>query len=365
VARRRVVETGMRRIAIIGGGLSGLSVALRRSRAGDRVTVFEAGSRLGGQLHTIVEDGYVVEQGAEGYVASSRAVPDIAAECGVAERIVGQLVDRSLGFDGRALVPLEAGEAARFLGFQVPRSELGRGIKAFALGMGELVGALARAVSDDVEIRTSVPVSAVRARPREVELELAAGTRETFERVVIATTARAAGELLSPTVTAAKALGDASVNSSVTVSLAYPRDAVAHPLDATGFVVAEDAQRGGFRACTFTSSKLPGRAPLDRVLLRAFFRPSAADAGVADAEWSSRAATELEAILDIRTAPERSWVARWERALPVHDDSHAERVHAVEPTLRSFGIWLAGSAFHGSGIDAALRSASRVAEDLD
>jgi hypothetical protein len=39
-------------------------------------------------------------------------------------------------------------------------------------------------------------------------------------------------------------------------------------------------------------------------------------------------------------------------------------VRAVETTLHSFGIWLAGSAFHGSGIDAALRSAARVADEL-
>jgi protoporphyrinogen/coproporphyrinogen III oxidase len=360
-----VVQTSVRRIAIIGGGLTGLAVALRRSRAGDRVTVFEAGSRLGGQLHTIVEDGYVVEQGAEGYVASSQVVPQLAGECGVAERIVGQLVERSFGFDGSSLVALGAGEAARFLGFQVARSELGRGIRAFALGMGELVEALVRAMVDDVEIRTGAPVSAVRARPREVELELGTETRETFERVVVATSAHAAGELLSPTVTAAGALGDASATSSVTVSLAYPRDAVAHPLDGTGFVVAEDAQRDGLRACTFTSSKLPGRAPLDAVLLRAFFRPGPADAAVRDAAWSNRAATRLAEILGIRTPPMRSWVAHWDRALPVHDDAHAERVRAVEPTLRSFGIWLAGSAFHGSGIDAAIRSATRVADDLD
>lgn len=359
-----MVEPGVRRIAIIGGGLSGLAVALRRVRAGDRVTLFEAGSRLGGQLHTLVTDGYVVEQGAEGFVASSRAVPELAAECGVADRIVGQLVERSYGYDGRSLVPLAAGEAARFLGFQVPRSELGRGIRAFSLGMGELVDALVRSLGDEIELRTETPVFTVRARPREVELQLAQDRRETFERAVVATNARAAGELLGTTVTAAGAFRDAGVLSSVTVSLAYARSAVAHPLDGTGFVVAEDAQRDGFRACTFTSSKLPGRAPADKVLLRAFFRPRPAEIGAPDEVWTHRAGTMLAEILGIEAEPARSWVARWDRALPIHDDAHAERVRAVESTLRSFGIWLAGSAFHGSGIDAALRSAAQVGEDL-
>jgi protoporphyrinogen/coproporphyrinogen III oxidase len=359
-----VVRSGVRRIAIIGGGLTGLAVALRRSRAGDSVTVFEAGARLGGQLHTVVEDGFVVEQGAEGYVASSRAVPELAAECGVSERIVGQLVDRSYGFDGNALVALAPGEAARFLGFQVPTTELGRGIRSFSRGMGELVDALARACADDVEIRMQTAVVAVRARPGEVELELPGGGRERFARAVIATTARAAAELLSPTVAAARALAEAKVLSSVTVSLAYARSAVAHPLDGTGFVVAESAQRDGLRACTFTSSKLPGRAPPDRVLLRAFFRPLPSDAALADDAWSRRTASALAEILGVAAMPERSWVARWDRALPVHDEIHAERVRAVEPALHAFGIALAGSAFHGSGIDAALRSAARVADDL-
>src|SRR5688572_7329939 len=156
--------------------------------------------------------------------------------------------------------------------------------------MGELVDALARSLSDDVEIRMSAPVFAVRARPREVELQLGAGTRETFERAVVATPARAAAELLSPTVAAAEALRDAKALSSVTVSLAYPRSAVAHPLDGTGFVVAEEAQRDGLRACTFTSTKLPGRAPADRVLLRAFFRPLPTEGALSDEVWSDRAA---------------------------------------------------------------------------
>jgi oxygen-dependent protoporphyrinogen oxidase len=230
--------------------------------------------------------------------------------------------------------------------------------------MGELVEALERALAGSVEVRTQAPVGSVRAKPGQVELELSTGSRETFEGVVVATTARAAAELLAPTVAGAAALGDAKTLSSVTVSLAYPRAAVAHRLDGTGFVVAESAQRDGLRACTFTSSKLPGRAPPDRALLRAFFRPAPEDAALGDEVWSRRAAATLGVILGIGAPPERTWVARWDRALPVHDEIHAERVRAVEPTLRSFRIWLAGAAFHGSGIDAALRSAARVAEDL-
>ena len=65
----------MKSLAIVGGGLTGLTVAFRRACAGDRVTLFEASSRLGGQLWTTPEDGWIVELGAEGFVARSDVYP--------------------------------------------------------------------------------------------------------------------------------------------------------------------------------------------------------------------------------------------------------------------------------------------------
>src|SRR4051794_22069625 len=116
-----------RRIGIVGGGLAGLTVALRRAAAGDRVLLLEASARLGGQLWTEQRDGFVVEHGAEGFVARSEAVPALAAAVGVAGALIDQRATRSWGYDGAGLVELGPGEAAAFLGFQVPRDELGRG----------------------------------------------------------------------------------------------------------------------------------------------------------------------------------------------------------------------------------------------
>jgi len=84
----------VRRIAVIGAGLAGLVVALRRSRANDRVTLYEASERLGGQLHTERTDGYTIEHGAEGFVAGSEAVRTLAAELGIEGDLVGQLLTR-------------------------------------------------------------------------------------------------------------------------------------------------------------------------------------------------------------------------------------------------------------------------------
>jgi oxygen-dependent protoporphyrinogen oxidase len=289
----------------------------------------------------------------------------LAAVIGMGVRSVGHLTTRSYGFDGDRLRQLGPGEAALFLGFQVPKSELGRGIRAFSDGMAELVDGLVRALPSSVTIHAGQRVLALERSSEAVTLRVASGDRVIADRVVVATAARAAADLLAPLAGEAVLLAGAPVVSSVTVSLAYRRDRVGHPLDGTGFVVAEDARISGLRACTFTSSKLPARAPDGCVLLRAFFRPSDDELDrLDDLSWSRRAAHALASILTISATPEHAWVTRWPRALPVHDEAHRERVERVERALVAHRVVLAGSAFHGAGIDAALRSADRAVEAL-
>jgi protoporphyrinogen/coproporphyrinogen III oxidase len=352
----------MRRIAVIGGGLAGLVVAHRRGQAGDRVTLFEASERLGGQLHTERTAGYTIEHGAEGFVAGSEAVRTLAAELGIEGDLVGQLVTRSYAFDGQRLVELKPGEAGERLGFQVARRELGKGIGSFREGMGELSGALARAVEGTVEVRLGTGVSSLTASG--TEWRVASATHPAFaaDAVVLATNSAEASRLLAPEFgETARALANAQAVSSVTVSLAYARSDVDHPLDATGFVVAESAQDEGFRACTFVSSKLPARAPAGKTLLRVFFRPAESDVALPDDALVTRGERSLRRALPLHGGFERAWVSRWQNALPVFDDAHRARVIELEAAFAGRGLVLAGSAFHGSGIDAAVRSAEAAA----
>lgn len=351
----------MTRVAIIGGGIAGLRIAALRARSGDAVTLWEASDSLGGQLSTVREAGYVIEQGAEGVVASSQAVEALASELGIRPSLVGQLTPTSFGFDGRALVALGPGEAAQFLGFQVPRGDLGNGIRAFLGGMGEVIEAMVRAVTPHVDLRVGERVERLKRGATGWQLTTARGT-EQADRVFVATGARAASALLEPELGApARELARAELLSSVTVSLAYDRLAIAHPLDGTGFVVAEGAVKDGLRACTFTSSKLPGRAPPEKALLRAFFRPNDEDIDRDDGEWCARAERGILRVLSPSARPERAWVARWRAALPIIDAAHRARVAALEAALEGSQLVLAGAAFHGSGIDAALCSAERAA----
>jgi len=194
-----------------------------------------------------------------------------------------------------------------------------------------------------------------------------AGATVEVDVLVVATPAAAAAALLAePFGAAAAELARSRALSSVTVSLAYPRTAVAHALDATGFVVAEEAQVEGFRACSFVSSKLRGRAPGGHALLRLFFRPSDEELrDLGDEAWVARAERSARRALTIQGAPERSWVSRWPHALPVFDAVHRARVAELEQRLAGSGVLLAGACFHGAGIDGAVRSAAAAARALD
>jgi len=174
----------------------------------------------------------------------------------------------------------------------------------------------------------------------------------------------AAGKLLGGAFGApAAALLGASCTSSVTVTLAYPRSAISHALDGTGFI-SDPSLLGGARAATFVSSKLPGRAPAGQALLRVFFRPTDEELADTNEAWVQRAHDALCIALSIAQSPGRSWVSRWARALPVVDAAQRTRVSELETALAGSRIGLSGSAFHGSGIDAAVRSAELAARAL-
>jgi len=356
----------MQHIAVIGGGIAGLTVALRRANCGDQVTVFEAGPKVGGQLSSESRDGLLIEHGAEGFVTRSVAVPTLAGDAGIADHLVDQLEQRSFRFADGQLLELAPGEAGRLLGFQVSSDELGRGIRSFRDGMGELPERLALALRGRITLHLKRRVVALLPHASGVTVSDAEGQSSEFSSAVAATTARDAATLLGGAFgRSAHALRDSSQLSSLTVSLAFRRDAIAHPLHGTGFIVPEPELLGGLRAVTFSSSKLPHRAPHDRALLRLFFRPSDHELeAVSDAAWVERAERALGGALPLSGSAETAVVSRWPHALPVFDDAHRARVTELSHALLGQRIWLAGAAFHGSGIDAAIRSAENTAKAL-
>lgn len=66
---------GPKSIAVVGGGLTGLTTAWRLHQAGHRVTVFEKGPQVGGAIISHRQDGWLVESGPN----SLQETPEVAA----------------------------------------------------------------------------------------------------------------------------------------------------------------------------------------------------------------------------------------------------------------------------------------------
>jgi len=356
----------MARIAVVGGGLAGLCAAHQLTRKGHSVIILESNQRLGGQLHTERKHGYVVELGAEGFIARSEAIPKLARELGVAGELVGQLHTQSLGYRDGALHVLKPGESAAFLGFQVAKENLGEGIRSLRMGMGALVHAFEQKLASHVEMRLGFRVQHLERRARGYGLRAQDGTTLSADRVVVAMGSKAAAPLLGPVLgPAASDLSKVTLASNVNVSLTFERSAVPHALDATGFVIADMAAFGGARASVFASSKFAGRAPDGYANLRVFFRPDPRELKMlSDAAYVVRAQDVLTRVLGPLGTMQHSWVARWPDALPVFDPPSKALLSGFETALKGSGIAVAGSAFHGAGVDGAVRSGLSVDQRL-
>ena len=84
----------MRRIAIIGGGISGLSAAfhLEQQRQGGAVleyVLFERTSRLGGSLRTERADGCLLEAGPDSFLTEKPWAADLCRELGIGDQLIG------------------------------------------------------------------------------------------------------------------------------------------------------------------------------------------------------------------------------------------------------------------------------------
>jgi oxygen-dependent protoporphyrinogen oxidase len=238
----------------------------------------------------------------------------------------------------------------------------------FANGMQELVDALAARLPDG-SIRLHSPVAGLARGQagRRWRIGLEDGSALDADAVLMTAeahrTARVVGDLDEDLARQLEAIPYAG---SATVTLAYRRGDIPHPLDGFGFVVPRTEGRP-ILACTFSSVKYPGRAPEGHVLLRLFF--GGALQGVAlklDNDGLIAAARgELGDLLGVSAPPLLSRVYRHEAVMPQYLVGHLDRVAAIESRLaRHPGLAVAGSAFRGVGIADCIHTGEDAAEKL-
>ncbi|CAN5881855.1 protoporphyrinogen oxidase [soil metagenome] len=427
-------------IAIVGGGISGLSAAYELTRRDIPFRLFEASDRLGGLIRTDHLDGFTIEAGADSMLAQKHAAVELCMELGLESQLISTRMPRTafvlreghlyplpspsmlgipakwrglLQFDllplsararlameplvprrapasesigrfyarrfGRATVHLIAqpllggihsgdvntlslheltprlveaeasGSVLRWVRGVVRTSDSEGAFRSLSGGMEELVAAIGtRLPAGSIEL--NAPVNGIEAgwKVRVDTGELACSA------VILAVPAHAAARMLTNVdASAADLCARTAYVSTVSVALGWPRAAVRHPLQGSGFVVARSGSCGRMNACTWSSSKFEGRAPSDSVLLRAFFGgaldPQAVD--LPDDELVRLAVKELSPVLKIDGEPRLARVYRWRQAGAQHDVAHPARMEELRARLERLpGLFVTGSGFRSVGV---------------
>lgn len=246
---------------------------------------------------------------------------------------------------------------------EAARAARGTAFLSLAGGMGELAEALAGAVPA-ASRRLNVPVETVRREGADFVVSARGSTWRGRTLVLAVPAHRAATLLRSVLPGAASALGAIPFASTATVLMGFRRRDVAHALDGYGLVVPRSEGRRTL-ACTFVSTKLPGRAPDGHVLLRGFLGGIHDPAVVERDDLTLRQHffDEMAPVLGLRGTPLFARVFRWPLGTPQMEVGHAARVAAVSAELAAApGLHVTGGGFRGAGIPDVIGDAERTAE---
>lgn len=414
------------RIAIVGGGVTGLMAARTLERlTSAEIDLYEAGPRLGGKLSTERVGDLLIETGPDSLFARKPGLMETLDELGLTGEIVeprqrefmmlvgGRLHRVPAGLVTLNAVRPESIEAADFLSaegraraLREPEQPVGEArdesIRSFferrfgreftqvvaepllagthggeadrlsmralfpayldweqrrrgpSLGTGTVPNTLDRdgratAGATFVSFRNgmqSLIDALVRSLERtRVHLGQPLERLPEADRVIVAIPSDRAARLL-PSV----GLETIPTRSSAIETFAFPRSAIRHPMDSTGFLVPSTE---GFplTGATWSSAKWPNRAPDDVVLMRAFMRRET-DALVA-----------LRPLLGIEGEPLYRSLVRWTDALPQYEVGHLDRIAAIEAALPEH-VLLAGTSYRGVGVPDCLRQGQDVARKL-
>ncbi|HEY8346437.1 MAG TPA: protoporphyrinogen oxidase [Symbiobacteriaceae bacterium] len=249
-----------------------------------------------------------------------------------------------------------------------PQGPTGSPFETIPTGLHDAVEALVRASTD---VRYLAGTSLEGLAPAESEggyhLLLSNGDRLRADAVVLATPAYVSADLMRdrwPEV--ADLLAEIPYGNSVVVALAYRRKDVAHPLDASGFLVPirEPLE---VTASTWVSSKWPHAAPPDKVLLRCFVgRAYGRDwTQEPDEVILDTVKRNLAQVMGLTAEPLFTRIYRWPRAMAQYRVGHLDRMDHLDRLMQQIpGLFLAGAAYRGIGLPDCTREGNQAAEKV-
>ena len=237
---------------------------------------------------------------------------------------------------------------------------------SFPNGMQELVDALQVRLSS--RLHTSMAVEKLGYQDGLWQVHSPSGDQLRARQVVLALPASESARLLKSCAPALSGmLAGLSFSSAAAVHLGWSRGRVGHGLRGYGLVSRYPARRS-LVACTWSSQKFAGRAPLQEVLMRAFLRDSEslqvdeAD----DHRLLSEALSALRKPLRLHGQPHFWRVERYPGAFPHYHTGYLERIQSLNTQRSQFpGLHWVGPAFGSGGVPACVTQARQWVEGLD
>lgn len=98
-----------RRVAIIGGGITGLAAAVKLEKANLDYEILEASHRLGGKIKTERIKNFVIETGPDSFLARKESMSRLAHDVGLGDELIANDTGQAFILKGERLHPIPAG----------------------------------------------------------------------------------------------------------------------------------------------------------------------------------------------------------------------------------------------------------------
>ena len=100
------------RVAVIGGGITGLTAAFylqqqaKNQKVPLEIVLIEASHRLGGKIQTLRKDNFIIERGPDSFLDQEQIIEDLAKKLGMEDQLISNVPDKTYVAVNKQLSPI-------------------------------------------------------------------------------------------------------------------------------------------------------------------------------------------------------------------------------------------------------------------